>query len=281
MKAVAALTLAVSCLVASEAEAQCATSCATVTPKQPVVLVHGRNDNAARWDALVASWSTRGYTEGVNLFRLDLTRDCGAADFCSPLPGYTGGFVNESYARCLASFIDKKVPCVNGSCPAVDLVGHSQGTVLARYYTRFLANRVVNDLVVMASPHNGITNCGLVAGCAGVNPEDCSGSAFLKKLNGVGPEGDGSNDETPGATFLGPVHYAAVVSDGDTVVPPWCGGYFLVDPATRTGATLDCRRPNYTVDPDSSSCFLPKVQHLVVPRDTNAIHFAYCEVNRD
>jgi pimeloyl-ACP methyl ester carboxylesterase len=281
MKAVLALAVAVSCLVASEAEAQCATSCATVTPKQPVVLVHGRNDTAARWDSLVTSWSTRGYTEGVNLFRIDLARDCGAADFCSALPGYTGTFVNETYGKCLAAFIDKKVPCVNGSCPAVDLVAHSQGTVVARYYTRFLANRVVNDLVVMSSPHNGITNCGLVSGCPGVNPEDCSGSAFLKKLNGVAPEGDGSNDETPGATFLGPTHYAAVVSDGDTVVPPWCGGYFLVDPTTRTGATLDCRRANYTVDPDSSSCFLSKVQHLVVPRDTNAIHFAYCEVNRD
>ena len=33
-----------------------------------------------------------------------------------------------------------------------------------------------------------------------MNPEDCSNSAFLRKLNGVAPQGDGSNDETPGAT---------------------------------------------------------------------------------
>jgi hypothetical protein len=45
--------------------------------------------------------------------------------------------------------------------------------------------------------------------------------------------------------------------------------------------TLDCRRPNYTVDADSSACFVSKVQHLVVPRDTTAIGFAYCQVNRD
>jgi len=281
MKTVVALVVAVVSLVGLEARAQCATSCATVTPKQPVILVHGRNDTAARWDTLVASWSARGYTEGVNLFRFDMTRDCGAASFCGVLPGYAGTYVNESYARCLAAFIDRKVPCVNGACPAVDLVGHSQGTVTARYYTRFLANRVVNDLVVMSSPHNGITNCGLVSGCAGVNPEDCPNSAFLRKLNGVAPEGDGSNDETPGATYLGPVHYASVVSDGDTVVPPWCGGYFVVDPAMKTGSTLDCRAKNYMVDPDSSACFVSKVQHLVVPKDTNAIHFAYCEVNRD
>jgi hypothetical protein len=35
------------------------------------------------------------------------------------------------------------------------------------------------------------------------------------------------------------------------------------------------------VDPDSSACFLSKLQHLVIPRDTNAINFAYCEVNKD
>ena len=281
MKAVLALAVGVVCLVAPEARAQCATSCSTVTPKNPVILVHGRNDDALRWDTLVASWSTRGYTEGVNLFRIDMMRDCGAKDYCAKLPAYTGTFVNETYAKCLANFIDQKVPCVNGSCPAVDLVGHSQGTVVARYYTRFLRNRTVDDLVIMASPHNGITNCTLVSGCGGVNPEDCPGSAFMKKLNGVAPEGDGSNDETPGASYLGPVHYAAVLSDGDTVVPPWCGGYFILDPAMKNGSNLDCRAANYTVDPDSTSCFLPKVQHLVIPKDTNAIHFAYCQVNRD
>jgi pimeloyl-ACP methyl ester carboxylesterase len=269
------------CLLGARAEAQCATSCATVAPKHPVILVHGRNDTAARWDTLVANWTTRGYTEGVNLFRFDATRDCGANNFCANLPGYSGAFVNESYARCLAAFIDAKVPCSGGTCPAVDIVTHSQGGVVARYYARFLANRPVDDLVVMSSPNNGITNCGLVSGCAGVNPEDCPNSALMKKLNGVTPYGDGSNDETPGATATGPTHYAAVVSDGDNVVPPWCGSYFLLNPNTVSGSNLDCRATNYSVDPDSASCKLSKVQHLVVPTNASAIAFAYCEVNKD
>ncbi|HYO66436.1 MAG TPA: hypothetical protein VEU33_10165, partial [Archangium sp.] len=33
--------------------------------------------------------------------------------------------------------------------------------------------------------------------------------------------------------------------------------------------------------PDSSACFVSRVQHLVVPRDTHALQFAYGEVNRD
>jgi pimeloyl-ACP methyl ester carboxylesterase len=281
MKALVIAAAAIACLTAAEAQAQCATTCATVAPKHPVILVHGRNDAATRWDTLVNNWKARGYTEGVNLFRLDMTRDCGANNFCATLPGYSASFVNESYAKCLANFIDTKVPCVNGACPAVDLVTHSQGGVVARYYARFLANRVVDDLVVMAAPHNGITNCTLVSGCPGVNPEDCPNSAFLKKLNGVLPYGDGSNDETPGATARGPVHYAAVVSDGDNVVPPWCGGYFLSRPDLVSGANLDCRAGNYTLDPDALACKLSKVQHLPVASDANAIAFAYCEVTRD
>jgi hypothetical protein len=153
--------------------------------------------------------------------------------------------------------------------------------VVARYYARFLANQIVDDLVVMSSPHNGITNCTLVSGCAGVNPEDCPNSALLKKLNGVLPYGDGSNDETPGATANGPIHYAAVVSDGDTVVPPWCGSHFVLRPDVYSGSNLDCRSTNYTVDPDSASCKLSKVQHLTVPTNSSAIAFAYCEVNKD
>jgi pimeloyl-ACP methyl ester carboxylesterase len=275
------LAAAVVGLVALDAEAQCSTSCATVAPKNPVVLVHGRNDTAARWDTLVNAWKARGYTEGVNLFRIDLARDCGAADFCSNLSGYAASFVNESYAKCLATFINTKVPCVNGACPAVDLVAHSQGGVVSRYYARFLSNRVVDDLVVMSAPHNGLQNCGLVSGCPGVNPEDCPNSALMKKLNGVLPYGDGSNDETPNATARGPVHYAAVVSDGDNVVPPWCASHFILNPDAVNGGNINCRTPNYTVDPDSVTCKLSKVQHLVIPGDTNAVNFAYCEVTKD
>lgn len=88
MKAVLALAVSVTCLMGVEARAQCAASCSTVTPKHPVILVHGRNDDATRWDTLVASWSSRGYTEGVNLFRIDsriqhlvIPRDTNAINF--------------------------------------------------------------------------------------------------------------------------------------------------------------------------------------------------------
>lgn len=260
-------------------------TCSTVTPVHPVILIHGRNDTKARFDTLVANWTTRGYTEGTNLFRLDLTAYCGANSFCAMLPAYSSGatYVNETYARCLSAYIDSVVPCTGETCPTVDIVSHSQGGVVARYYTRFIAPahtpvRVVDDMVNMASPGgNGITNCTLAGACAGVNPEDCPDSAFMRVLNGVGA----GNDETPGGAYPGPIHYDVVVSDGDTTVPPWCSGFYILNPDTRHGGNMSCKTPNYTLDTGADSCRLSKVLHLVVPTNSTAISHAYCSINSD
>lgn len=268
----------------------CAT-CVDVTPAQPVVLVHGRNDTPARWNTLVTNWAARGYTENANLFRIDLAAYCTSNSFCAmlPAPDGTGAtYVNESYAKCLQRYIDEKVPC-SGTCPAVDVITHSQGGVMARYYTRFLAGtssptREVNDLVVMASPlGNGITNCTLAGSCTGVNPEDCPDSAFARKMNGVAPQGDGSNDETPNASQPnGPINYGSVVSTGDKTVVPWCTAYFIMNPQTQQGDDLSCSGSgNYTLDGDADQCKLSNVMHLVVPTNSTAIQHAYCVVNED
>jgi hypothetical protein len=63
-------------------------TCANVTPQDSVILVHGRNDSSSRWDTLVSNWSSRGYTENVNLFHINLLTYCGDRDFCEELPAY-------------------------------------------------------------------------------------------------------------------------------------------------------------------------------------------------
>jgi pimeloyl-ACP methyl ester carboxylesterase len=263
-------------------------TCSNVTPQQKVILVHGRGDSPARWDTLVTNWSSKGFTENVNLFRIDLAAYCTSNTFCAmlPAPDGTGAtYVNESYAKCLKRYVDEKVPCDSdaGTCPAVDIVTHSQGGIVARYYARFLAApRQVNDLVVMAAPNNGITNCTLAGSCQGVNPEDCPDSAFMRKLNGVSPQGDGTNDETPGASQLGPVHYDAILSTGDKTVVPWCTAYFILNPQTQQGDDLSCSGAgNYTLDTEADSCKLSNIQHLVVPTNATAINHAYCQVTAD
>lgn len=256
-------------------------SCSNVTPADPVFLVHGRNDSAARWDDLVADFETRGYTEGQNLFRINMASYCGDNGFCSMLPppdGTGATYVNESYAKCLARYIDENAPCDGdaGTCPAIDLVTHSQGGIVGRYYARFLATpRDVHAIVAMSGPSQGTNNCALAGNCTGIDPETCPDSNFMHKLNGVSPEGDGSNDETPNA---GSVGYNAVVSTKDNVIQPWCSAYFIESPQSIQADDMDCRHPNFTVDSDSESCKIA-AQHLVIPDDQNAIDFAYCKIN--
>jgi len=272
---------------AKPAPAQTCETCSDVSsPAQAVVLVHGRNDSPARWNTLVSYFTAtgRGYTENTNLFRIDLSNDCGDNGFCSALSGYSATYVNESYAKCLKAYIDQKLPCSGETCPAVDLITHSQGGVVARWYAQFeRGTREVNDLVVMAATHNGITNCTLAGSCTGVNPEVCPDSAFLRKLNGVSPQGDGSNDETPGGSQPnGPINYGSVVSTKDNVVPPWCGGYFITGPDQQQGDDLNCNGAgNYTLDSQADQCKLTSGLHLQVPTKTEAIQHAYCVVNQD
>lgn len=274
----------------AEASTVACQTCENVTPAQPVVLVHGRNDAPTRWNTLVTNWSSRGYTENTNLFRIDLSAYCTSNTFCAmlPAPDGTGAtYVNESYANCLKRYIDEKVPCTTDgdggiTCPAVDLVTHSQGGVVARYYARFLAApREVNDMSNMSGPLNGIKNCALAGSCTGVNPEDCPDSALMRKLNGVAPQGDGTNDETPNASPTGPVHYDAVVSTGDSVISPWCTAYYMLNPQTQQGDDYNCKSPNYTLDSEADSCKLSNVQHLVIPSNTTAINHAYCQINKE
>jgi hypothetical protein len=253
-------------------------TCANVTPQHKVVLVHGRNDTPAKWNTLVSNWATKGYTEGTNLFRIDFAAYCGANDWCNILTSYPATYVNESYAKCLQAYIESVVPAGE----SVDIVAHSQGGISARYYGRFLNSRPLNDLVVMATPNNGTKNCTLAGSCTGINPETCGGSAFQHKLNGVAPEGDGSNDETPNGSPTGPVHYSATASKNDTVVVPApCTSWFILSPQTLNASNLNCKTPNYTLDPDADKCELTNVQHLAIPSNTAAINDAYCKVNVD
>lgn len=245
-------------------------TCADVTPAHPVILVHGRNDTSSRWDSLVSSWSSRGYTEGTNLFRFDATTECGDNSYCSMLGSYSADSVNESYALCLKAYIDSKVP--SGQ---VDLVTHSQGGVTARLYARLLDPSKVNDMVLMSGPMQGTNNCALAGACTGINPETCPDSPVMHKLNGVAPEGDGSNDETPAGSA-----YAVVVSDKDNVIQPWCSGELITGPDSTQADDMNCRQSNYTLDPEAQRCEISS-QHLTIPTEQEAIDFAYCRVNDD
>ncbi|GAA1155771.1 alpha/beta fold hydrolase [Streptomyces hebeiensis] len=188
---------------------------------RPVVLVHGTFANSVdNWLGLAPYLVNRGYC----VFSLDHGQ----------LPGvpltYGLGPIDASAAQ-LAAFVDK-VLAATGAAKA-DLVGHSQGGMMPRYYLKFLGGAVkVNALVGIAPSNHGTTLLGLTKllryfpGVADLLNEKTPaltdqvvGSPFLTKLNAGG-------DTVPG------VRYTVIATRYDEVVTPY-RSQFLTGPDVR------------------------------------------------
>ncbi|MFI1003598.1 esterase/lipase family protein [Streptomyces galbus] len=177
---------------------------------RPVVLVHGTLGNSVdNWLGLAPYLTSRGYC----VFSLDYGQLDGVPLF------YGLGPIDQSAAQ-LSAFVDK-VLSATGAAEA-DLVGHSQGGMMPRYYLKFLGGAAkVNALVGIAPDNHGTTLSGLTnllpyfpgaedllkATTPGL-ADQIVGSAFLTKLNAGG-------DTVPG------VRYTVIASQYDEVVTPW------------------------------------------------------------
>ncbi len=177
---------------------------------RPVVLVHGTFANATdNWLTLAPYLEARGYC----VFSLDYGQ----------LPGvplvHGLGPIDKS-AEQLQVYVDK-VLTATGAAKA-DLVGHSQGGMMPRYYLKFLGGAAkVNTFVGIAPDNHGTTLNGLtkllpyfpgaedvIASAAPGLADQVAGSAFLAKLNAGG-------DTVPG------VHYTVIATRYDEVVTPY------------------------------------------------------------
>ncbi|MZD09999.1 alpha/beta fold hydrolase [Streptomyces sp. SID5785] len=177
---------------------------------RPVVLVHGTFGNSVdNWLVLAPYLVKRGYC----VFSLDYGQLPG-------VPLFNGlGPIARSAGQ-LDTFVDK----VRGTtgAPKVDLVGHSQGGMMPRYYLKFLGGAAeVNALVGIAPDNHGTT----LSGLTGLLPyfpgaedlltlatpglaDQIAGSDFVTKLNEGG-------DTVPG------VHYTVIATKYDEVVTPY------------------------------------------------------------
>ncbi|MET8166642.1 esterase/lipase family protein [Streptomyces sp. NPDC057456] len=177
---------------------------------RPVVLVHGTFGNSVdNWLALAPYLTVRGYC----VFSVDYGQLPG-------VPLFNGlGPIDKSAAQ-LSTFVDK-VLAATGAAEA-DLVGHSQGGLMPRYYLKFLGGAAkVNALVGIAPDNHGTTLSGLAnllpyfpgaedllsAATPGL-ADQVAGSAFLTKLNAGGD------------TVAG-VRYTVIATKYDEVVTPW------------------------------------------------------------
>ncbi|POX49135.1 triacylglycerol lipase [Streptomyces sp. Ru72] len=212
-----ALTAAVAFVPAATAEAAAPStgwndySCKpSAAHPRPVVLVHGTFANAVdNWLAFAPYLEDRGYC----VFSLDYGQLSGVPLF------YGLGPIDQS-AQQLSVFVDKVLAATGAA--KVDIVGHSQGGMMPRYYLKFLGGAAkVNALVGIAPDNHGTTLDGLTnllpyfpgaqdllsAATPGL-ADQIAGSAFLAKLNAGGD------------TVAG-VHYTVIATKYDEVVTPY------------------------------------------------------------
>ncbi|MCX5556500.1 triacylglycerol lipase [Streptomyces sp. NBC_00038] len=177
---------------------------------RPVVLVHGTFANSVdNWLALAPYLVNRGYC----VYSLDYGQLPG-------VPLFNGLGPIDKSAEQLQVFVDK-VLAATGSAKA-DLVGHSQGGMMPRYYLKFLGGAAkVNALVGIAPDNHGTTLSGLtnllayfpgaedlLSTATPALADQIAGSAFLTKLNAGGD------------TVAG-VHYTVIATKYDEVVTPY------------------------------------------------------------
>jgi pimeloyl-ACP methyl ester carboxylesterase len=178
----------------------------------PVVLVHGTLENSSdNWQAASPILVNHGYC----VFALNY----GGASATSDFQG-TGEIAAS--AGQLASFVSQVLAATGAA--KVDIVGHSQGGMMPRYYINFLGGAAKVDKLIALAPSNygttldGLTalgqqlgllapiNSALATSCAACVEQEV-GSAFLTSLN--------AHPTAPG------VSYTVIETTGDEVVTPY------------------------------------------------------------
>jgi pimeloyl-ACP methyl ester carboxylesterase len=143
------------------------------TPKDPIIIVSGLTSPAIAHALLKARFEADGYK--VTIFEL---------------PGGGLGDIRDT-AAAFAPVVDQVLASTGAS--KVDLIGHSEGTLVARYYINKLGGAPkVDSYISLAGPHYG-TYAGNIADFFGIDIfcEACEqmaiGSDFLNDLN-AGPD---------------------------------------------------------------------------------------------
>ena len=215
----------------------------TAAHPYPVILVHGTfGDMSDSWQAL----SPLLYDNGYCVFALNY----GSYNGSGSVGIYATGEIGQS-AHQLKAFVEQVLGATHAR--KVDLVGHSQGGMMPRYYLRFLGGASKVDTLVGLAPSNHGTTLDGIFTLSSYFPgsnvffTDCpacqeqeAGSPFLTNLNAGG-------DTVPG------VNYTVIESRNDEVVTPYTSA-FLSGPDV-TNITLQ------------DQCSLDQGEHLSMPYD--------------
>jgi triacylglycerol esterase/lipase EstA (alpha/beta hydrolase family) len=215
----------------------------------PVVLVHGTLENMNdNWQAASPILANHGYC----VFALNY----GGASATSDFQG-TGEIAAS--AQQLAAFVNQVLAATGAA--KVDIVGHSQGGMMPRYYINFLGGAAKVDKLIALAPSNygttldGLTALGQTLGLLGPINSSLStscdacveqevGSSFLTNLN--------AHPTVPG------VSYTVIETTGDEVVTPYTNA-FLPAAANVTNITVQ------------NQCSTDDSEHLEIANDPVAM----------
>jgi triacylglycerol esterase/lipase EstA (alpha/beta hydrolase family) len=217
---------------------------------EPVVLVHGTFENMNdNWGGASPLLANNGYC----VFAFNY----GGSSADASIQGL--GAVEDG-AKTLATFVDAVLAATGAK--KVDLVGHSQGGMMPRYYIKNLGGAAkVAKLVGLAPSNNGTTldgittlgsTLGLLEPVNGVLGQACEacveqeiGSPFLTALNAGGETVSG-------------VQYTVIATKNDEVITPY------------TNSLLPAA-PNVTDITVQDQCALDQTDHLEIAYDPIAL----------
>ncbi|MDE8588296.1 esterase/lipase family protein [Arthrobacter sp. NQ4] len=202
----------------------------------PVVLVPGTFESMEKnWSTLSPVLKSQGYC----VFALNYGATNGV---------YATAPVKDS-ANELAPFVDA-VRSATGA-KQVDLVGHSQGGMMPRYYMGFLGGaKYVHQLVGIAPSNHGTEGVILpppdlvptpdytAAGCAACADQQ-AGSPFMKELNAIGD------------TVAGPA-YTVISTTHDEVVIPYNSQFLSGSARQVTNITIQDKCPADVIEHDQT-----------------------------
>jgi triacylglycerol lipase len=232
------LALVAAAVLALPGTASAATCKPTAAHPYPVVLVPGTFENASMWTAVAPQIRAAGYCVFSLSYGNNATGDIPTS------AGQLGAFVDQVLAETGAA--------------KVDLVGHSQGGMMPRYWMKFDGGASkVDDLVGIAPSNHGTTNP--LAGPAGPFCPACAqqaaGSAFITNLNAGG-------DIQPGPS------YTVISTRYDEVVTPY-QSQALAGPSSQvTNVVLQ------------DKCRLDISEHLTIPDDPATVSWVLNALGR-
>lgn len=151
---------------------------------RPIVFVHGHGASPGVWDSMKSNATALGYTSEELL----------AFDYSKQTPGDTS---IETIADELGQYISTNNLTSRSPDGKVDIVAHSMGGLVARYYLKNNGGAsTTKHLVTLGAPNHGTraadAACATGIKCDGQTKEMTTTSDFLKGLN--------SGSETPGPT---------------------------------------------------------------------------------